>query len=176
MRLTKTRKGAGLAIAGSALLAGAPAAEAATIFGITKERELAKFSSKDPSKVETTKLKDLPDNVDLVGIDQRPSNGKLYGIGSNAFVYRISQNGQVNAVGDGFDNPQLMPLSPGVALEGESFGVDFNPVPDAIRIVSNTGQNLRVSPETGDLIAQDGDINGGERDHRRRRLYELVPV
>lgn len=64
-------------------------------------------------------------------------------------------------LGDGFDNPQVMPvISPGVALDGNSFAVDFNPVPDAIRILSNTDQNLRVSPSTGDLVAEDGDING----------------
>ena len=28
-------------------------------------------------------------------------------------------------------------------LEGENFGVDFNPAANALRIVSDTGQNLR---------------------------------
>ncbi|MEJ7798158.1 MAG: DUF4394 domain-containing protein [Solirubrobacteraceae bacterium] len=36
-----------------------------------------------------------------------------------------------------------------VALQGTSFGVDFNPVPDRLRITSDTGQNLRVDVTTG---------------------------
>ncbi|MDQ3758732.1 MAG: DUF4394 domain-containing protein [Actinomycetota bacterium] len=160
MGLQIKSKGASLAIAVGTLLAGAPAAEATTIFGITEKKELAKFDSKNPANVKTTKLRGLRNGVELVGIDQRPSNGKLYGIGDNSTVYRISARAKTIKIGDGFDNVQLMPPSPGVALEGDSFGVDFNPVPDAIRIVSNTGQNLRVSPETGDLISEDGEING----------------
>jgi hypothetical protein len=35
-------------------------------------------------------------------------------------------------------------------LEGFSFGFDFNPTIDRIRIVSNTAQNLVAHPDTGD--------------------------
>lgn len=44
-------------------------------------------------------------------------------------------------------------------LQGSSFGFDFNPVPDRIRIISNTGQNLRVNPLNGVTIL-DGTIKG----------------
>ena len=43
-------------------------------------------------------------------------------------------------------------------LSGTSFGFDFNPVVDRIRIVSNTGQNLRVHPVTG-VTTTDAAIN-----------------
>ena len=43
-------------------------------------------------------------------------------------------------------------------LSGTSFGFDFNPVVDRIRIVSNTGQNLRAHPVTG-LTVTDASIN-----------------
>ena len=45
-----------------------------------------------------------------------------------------------------------------LTLSGSSFGFDFNPVVDRIRIVSNTGQNLRANPTTGVTIV-DGSIN-----------------
>jgi hypothetical protein len=45
-----------------------------------------------------------------------------------------------------------------IPLSGTSFGFDFNPVPDRIRIISNTGQNLRVNPVDGVAI-NDGAIN-----------------
>jgi hypothetical protein len=37
------------------------------------------------------------------------------------------------------------PAAP-IVLSGSQFGVDFNPAADALRIVSNTGQNLRALP------------------------------
>jgi hypothetical protein len=39
-----------------------------------------------------------------------------------------------------------------VALSGTSFGVDFNPVPDRLRVVSDTGQSLRVNVDDGVTI------------------------
>ena len=44
------------------------------------------------------------------------------------------------------------------ALNGTAFGFDFNPTVDRIRIVSNAGQNLRVHPDTGGLVATDGAL------------------
>ena len=36
-----------------------------------------------------------------------------------------------------------------VALAGTSFGVDFNPTVDRLRVISDTGQSLRVNVDTG---------------------------
>ncbi|RYZ18116.1 MAG: DUF4394 domain-containing protein, partial [Chitinophagaceae bacterium] len=78
----------------------------------------------------------------------RASNDMLYAIGSSSRIYTInSANGAATFVAT---------LS--IPLNGTSFGVDFNPVPDRIRIVSNTGQNLRVNPVDGATI-NDGAIN-----------------
>jgi len=49
------------------------------------------------------------------------------------------------------------PLS--TLLVGADFGFDFNPTVDKIRVVSNTGQNLRLDPVTGAVTAIDGAIN-----------------
>jgi hypothetical protein len=45
-----------------------------------------------------------------------------------------------------------------VALSGASFGVDFNPVPDRLRIVSDAGQNLRINVDNG-ATNVDGGLN-----------------
>ncbi len=50
------------------------------------------------------------------------------------------------------------PFTP--ALNGTFAGFDFNPTVDRIRIVTSTGQNLRLNPETGTVAATDGNING----------------
>src|SRR5262249_53991146 len=41
---------------------------------------------------------------------------------------------------------------------GTSFGVDFNPVPDAIRFVSDAGQNLRLNPNDGTVLGTDTNL------------------
>ena len=43
-------------------------------------------------------------------------------------------------------------------LSGTSFGVDFNPTVDRLRIVSDTGQNLRANVDTGATLV-DGALN-----------------
>lgn len=161
MKRQTIRRALGASVAATAVFAAAPAAQATDISAITQKGELAQFDSKQPSKVKTKNLTGLPEGVKLVGIDERPSNGKLYGIGDDSTVYRISNSGDTTAIDDSLLGTGFGGLG-GQALEGKSFGVDFNPVPDAIRIVSDTGQNLRVSPETGQLIAADGDINGAD--------------
>ena len=48
-----------------------------------------------------------------------------------------------------------------------SFGVDFNPVADRLRIVSNTGQDLRANVDTG-ATTVDGALAYADRRHQRR--------
>ncbi len=65
-----------------------------------------------------------------VGLDTRPANGLIYVVANAGGIYTADQ-WRLTKVG------QL-----GVTLSGQSFGVDFNPVADRLRIISNTGQNL----------------------------------
>jgi len=87
----------------------------------------------------------------MLGIDFRPANGQLYGLGSTSRLYRIDPaTGAASAVG-------TVPFTP--ALDGTEFGFDFNPTVDRIRVVSNTGQNLRLHPDTGVVVAVDTKLN-----------------
>ncbi|MGQ0623414.1 MAG: DUF4394 domain-containing protein [Sporichthyaceae bacterium] len=76
---------------------------------------------------------------ELIGIDYRPEDGKLYGVGDQGGIYTVSAK---TAAAD-----RVATMS--VDLAGESFGVDFNSTVDRLRIVSNTGQNLRVNVADG---------------------------
>ncbi|RZL46879.1 MAG: DUF4394 domain-containing protein [Pedobacter sp.] len=81
----------------------------------------------------------------ILGIDMRPLNGQLYALGSTSRIYTINaSSGAAVAVGTAAFAPILV---------GTSFGFDFNPVVDRIRIVSNTGQNLRFNPADATVIA-----------------------
>jgi hypothetical protein len=94
----------------------------------------------------------LPQGEQILAIDFRPATGQLYGVGSSSRLYIINPvTGASVALGTG-------PFSP--ALIGNAVGLDFNPTVDRIRLITNTGQNLRLHPETGAVAATDGNING----------------
>ncbi len=98
----------------------------------------------------------------MVAIDFRAQNGFLYGLGFNSVagtvtLYAIShRTGVATAVGatgafvDAGGNP--------APITGGSFGFDFNPAADRLRVVTNTGQNFRINPNTGAFV--DGDLGG----------------
>ncbi|MES2748235.1 MAG: DUF4394 domain-containing protein [Bacteroidota bacterium] len=88
----------------------------------------------------------------ILGMDIRPSNGQLYALGTTGRIYTIdTTTGNATMVGAG-------PL----AISGTDFGFDFNPVVDRIRIVSNSGMNIRVNPIDGLLVGTgDTALNPG---------------
>jgi hypothetical protein len=88
----------------------------------------------------------------LLGIDFRPANGLLYGLGSTNRLYAIDPvSGAASQIGSG---QFAVPLTPGAA------GFDFNPTVDRIRFVTATGQNGRINPDTGALVDFD-TLTGG---------------
>jgi len=76
----------------------------------------------------------------LVGIDERPADGHLYGLAGTSDLYRVDPtSGAATLVGT---------LT--VPFDGEQrSGFDFNPQADRLRLVSAEGQNLRVHPGLG---------------------------
>jgi hypothetical protein len=85
----------------------------------------------------------------IVGLDRRPANGRIYGLGTTGRMYLIDPISGVATV---------VNSTPGFSLIGSTFGIDFTPVADRLRIVSNTGQNLRTNPNDGSLTGTDGNL------------------
>jgi hypothetical protein len=86
----------------------------------------------------------------LIGIDFRVQDGKLYGVGNGGGVYTIDPtSGQAS-----FVNQLTQPLDP----MATSFGVDFNPAADRLRIISDTGQNLRHNVGMGGTTIADAPL------------------
>jgi hypothetical protein len=104
------------------------------VVGLTEDQRLVTFRSGSPSRVTTVgRIFGLEGDRSLVGIDYRVQDGKLYGVGDRGGVYTIStRNASV------IKRSQLT-----VALAGRFFAVDFNPAANRLRVVSDTGQNLR---------------------------------
>ncbi|WP_133274380.1 DUF4394 domain-containing protein [Hymenobacter radiodurans] len=102
----------------------------------------------------------------ILGIDLRPATGQLYAlVGTNnvprePFTPDFISNGRLYTINPATGVATLVaPLSVPIGGRIGPFGFDFNPVVDRIRIVSETGQNLRVNPADGVAI-EDGRING----------------
>ncbi len=116
------------------LPAGASAADA--IYGVTDQNRLIRFNSDSPSRTLSNEpLRGLIEGERAVGIDVRPSDDHLY------VVTSANRALQVNPV-TGAVRPAFGPFNP--ALTGASYGVDFNPAANALRIVSDAEQNLRI--------------------------------
>jgi Domain of unknown function (DUF4394) len=119
------------------------------VVAVTVDGRLIEFESDDPADADTIgRIKGLVGDTVILGIDYRPATGELIGLGNAGGVYAISDR---NATAT--KKPQLS-----VALAGTSFGVDFNPTVDRLRIVSNTGQNLRANVDTGATLV-DGSLS-----------------
>ncbi|MBB6372754.1 DUF4394 domain-containing protein [Chryseobacterium shigense] len=122
----------------------------AVAYAIDNSNNLQIFNPNSPMPVSKT-VAGLQTGENILGIDFRPANGQLYALGSTSRIYTINLGtGAATAVGSS-------PFA--TLLSGTDFGFDFNPVVDKIRVVSNTGQNLRLDPVTGAITAVDMTIN-----------------
>ncbi len=105
-----------------------------TAIGLTDQQRLVKFDVDKPEHArEIGKVDGLTGDKNLVGIDFRVQDGKLYGVGDAGGIYTLST--------DDAKATKVSQLT--VALNGTFFGVDFNPAANRLRIISDTGQNLR---------------------------------
>ncbi|MFI1207637.1 DUF4394 domain-containing protein [Streptomyces sp. NPDC020802] len=102
--------------------------------GLTADQRLVSFRVDRPgAALPLGKVDGLKGDRTLVGIDYRVQNKKLYAVGDQGGIYTIREVGaRATKVS------QL-----GVALRGKAFGVDFNPAANRLRVISDTGQNLR---------------------------------
>jgi hypothetical protein len=126
------------------------------VVGLTADQRLICFAERAPDRADDIgRVSGLMGGELLVGIDFRPADGRLFGLGSSGGVYAIDVRNAAAIRRSVLVNAADM--TP-VRLQGRSFGVDFNPVPDRLRITSDTGQNLRVDVDRG-MTNVDGALN-----------------
>lgn len=130
------------------------------VYGLNLKNQLLRFDGDRPENL-TRRITVKGVRGSLVGVDYRPANRALYGLSKTGIVYRINTtNGNANRTAK-------LRTAGGRAVtpRGDSFGVDFNPTVDRLRVTSDTDQNLRVNVSTGETIV-DPDIRyrGGGRD------------
>ena len=124
---------------------------------VTESGQVASFNRATPgTQVGTRAIFGMLPGDTVAGIDFRPANGLLYALGSRGAIYTLDvATGRATlrstlkaAAGDD---------APFTNFVGTQFGMDFNPVTDRLRVVTNTGENLRIDVDTGDTIT-DGKL------------------
>ncbi|NNG21422.1 DUF4394 domain-containing protein [Telluria aromaticivorans] len=138
-----------------------PAVSVGDVVALTASNRLVSFDRATPATIRTTMaVTGLQSGENLVGIDYRPADGLLYGVGSSGRLYTIDPATGAATLKSTLAVDATDTTAPFTALAGTDFGVDFNPAADRLRIVSNTGQSLRINVDTG-ATTTDGNINGG---------------
>ena len=127
------------------------------LYAVSESHQLIAVSAADPQRItRSVTLYGLAPNERILGIDYRVAYGVMFALGSSGRVFTVDvDSGALKPVGEA-------PFA--LALEGTRFGFDFNPAADRIRIVSESGQNLRAHPESGALVDFKPDAEGLQPD------------
>lgn len=121
------------------------------VYGLTENNQLVAFNANNSSSFASTKaIMGIPSGEKLLSIDFRPATGELYAVSNASKFYIINTSTANTRV---VSATAFAPL-----ISGTIASIDFNPTVDRIRLVTNTGQNLRLNPETGAIAATDGSI------------------
>jgi hypothetical protein len=130
--------------------ASASSSNAELVYGVTLQQSLVTWDSSTPgSLLSGVAISGLQANEVIHGIDLRPNTGELYALGSMNRLYKINKTtGAAMQIGPSFST----------GLSGSSFGFDFNPTVDRIRVISDVDQNLRLHPDTGAVAATDTSL------------------
>ena len=148
-----------------------PVMTAGDVFAITVSNKLVSFNRDAPTTIRTSvAVSGLQSAENLLGIDFRPTDGLLYAVGSSGRIYTINTATGAATVKSTLAADATDTTLPFTALAGTDFGVDFNPVADRLRVVSNTGQSLRINVDSG-ATTTDGAINGGTANNVTASAY-----
>lgn len=138
-------------VAASTLAAPATASAAQGLVGVTATNQVVQFASDSPGNIQRSlPIRGLQAGERIVGLDVRIATGQLYALGTSRRLYTLDAS---SGLARSIDTGGTFALG----LRGSTFGFDFNPTVDRIRVVSNQRQNLRANPNTG-TVEGDGDL------------------
>ena len=145
-------------IAAAAWLGAAAPSAAAPAAGITSAGTLVTFDTAAPDRMVGRSISGLGPAETIRALDVRPAGGILYGL---SVAPGATDTGRIYTIDPGSGAATRVGSAPfSTALTaGSSYGMDFNPVADRMRVVSSADQNLRVHPDTGALVATDANLN-----------------
>lgn len=120
-------------------------------YALTNSNQLISFNRAAPENIlSVVDVTGLAAGELLVGMDFRPSNGLLYAVGTSDNLYRIDHT----ATGPTTSATLVGALGGNVVDPAVSYGVDINPVVDAMRLIGSDGSNSVVNLSSGAASAQ----------------------
>ena len=135
-------------------------------FGLTSANRIVSFDRATPGTFKTSVVvTGLPAGEMITAIDTRPLDNRLYGLTSAARLVTIdavtgAATVKSTLTADSSDTTSPYNRNtPTNGIDGNP-GMDFNPVADRLRIVTSTGQNLRVNVDSGAVIT-DANVSTG---------------
>jgi hypothetical protein len=144
--------------ASAAVIISAAAAQAAEVAALSGDNMISIVNTSSKSVTKTWKIQGIGGKV--LGIDVRPADGMLYAVGADGGIYTVDL-----ASGKATMKSKLEKT----LAEGSWATVDFNPVADRLRLMSNDGTNLRVNVDDGKVTTDgshkfaDSDMHKGEK-------------
>jgi hypothetical protein len=122
--------------------AGEDATASETSFlAVDQSNRLVKFRRSALGSIDTLAITGLETNERIVGIDIRPATGQLYVLGNSPRLYVVDPtNGAAVQVGGAIAGITGADLA--------TFALDFNPIVDRIRLMTDFGGNYRLNPDT----------------------------
>lgn len=127
-------------------------------YALTSANRLLSLQRASGQVASAVAITGIPSGETLLGGDIRPANGKLYALSSAAKLYTIDLATGVATLASTLKGDDADATDRYTALAGTKFGVDFNPVPDRLRVISDQGQNLRINVDNGN-VTTDGVLN-----------------
>ncbi|WP_306480652.1 DUF4394 domain-containing protein [Limnobacter sp.] len=126
-------------------------------------QRLLKFGIRTPNQVTAVSVSGLAMNESLLSIDYRPANSTLYGLSSSGRIFKINPDTGAATVASTVTIAAVNPITTGIT-DGRSYAIDFNPMANALRVVSTAidstpddpmdnledSENLRVPPTVVD--------------------------
>ncbi len=130
----------------------------AKIFAVDTANHLLTFDSTAAGTVASVTITGFGAGERIADLDVRPTTGEIYALSiqdtaglDTGRIYKINPTtGVATQVGG-------TAFSTGLA-DGASYGFDFNPVVDRLRVTNSAGESLRVNPDTGALAGSDTNL------------------
>ena len=116
-------------------------------YGVSPTNDLMKYrSTTPPTLISSTKLSGLRPEENVTAIDLRTADKTLYAITNMDAMYKIDATGTATLISQEPFNP---------AIVGDAIGFDYNAMTDRFTVISSTGQNVKIDPNTGQIVAID---------------------
>lgn len=125
------------------------------LVAVTANHRLVTFRADRPEELlSRVPLVGLLPGEGIFGLDHRVARGELFALSTRGRLLRINA-----------DSGFITPIGTGVKLpQARTFGFDFNPTVDRIRVVGDRGDNFRLHPDTGALVDGQPDVEGVQPD------------